>query len=63
VVGEHYRRMAGSLTFGKGSVGSSGSPANLIADPLGADGKHNHHERSEGNPKDRQEDFCGFHIY
>jgi hypothetical protein len=41
--------MAESLTFGNGS----GSPAHLIADPLGADGKHNHHERSEGNPKDR----------
>jgi hypothetical protein len=32
---------------------SSNSPADLIADPLGADGKHNHRERSEGNPKDR----------
>jgi hypothetical protein len=31
---------------------SSGSPADLIADPLYADGKHNHRER-EGNPKDR----------
>jgi hypothetical protein len=51
VVREHYRRVAGSLTFGKGS--GSGSRANLIADPLGADSESNHHYRSEGNPKDR----------
>jgi hypothetical protein len=32
---------------------SSGSPANLIADPLGTDGEEKHHERSKGDPKDR----------
>jgi hypothetical protein len=32
---------------------SSGSPANLIADPLGTDGEDKHDERSKGDPKDR----------
>jgi hypothetical protein len=41
------------LITDNGLSASSGSPVDLIADPLGADGKHNHHERSEGNPKDR----------
>jgi hypothetical protein len=30
---------------------SSGSPANLIADPLGTDGEDKHDERSKGDPK------------
>jgi hypothetical protein len=41
------------LLTDSGLSASSGSPANLIADPLGANGKHKHHERSEGDPKDR----------
>jgi hypothetical protein len=32
---------------------SSGSPADLIADPLYADSENDHHYRSERNPKDR----------